>query len=278
MKVTALVASLFVVGCAPALSSMQPAHVAKKHHVQASIGMDVSVPTGTISDAIDAGGVLADAAEERDLTDAEVTQLYQAGAALALNPPSATPHIGIGFTVVDNFELSLRYSTSALRLGGRYQFLSKEKHGIDATAGLGIGYYVLGLPIGDTLRVVELEDFTRWQIDVPIVFGTHGSWYRLWGGPRFMYTRFGTALKLVIPEIPTVTQGLTELASFGGNGFYVGAQGGVAVGYKHVFLGFELTLVQLFMGGKLDVFQQTRATLDLDSFIVYPSLGLMGEF
>ena len=59
---------------------------------------------------------------------------------------------------------------------------------------------------------------------------------------------------------------------------YVGGQAGVAVGYKYVFLGFELTMVQLFMDGKLDVFQKTRATYDLDSFIVYPAIGLMGEF
>jgi hypothetical protein len=270
--------SLLGVGCAPALSSFQPAHVAKKHHVQAEIGMDVSIPTGTISDAIDASVVLVDASEKRELTEDEVTKLYTAGAALLLNPPSATPHIGIGFTVVDNLEVALRYSTSALRLGGRYQFLTKEKHKVDATVGLGFGYYVLALPIGDTLKIVELEDFTRFQIDVPLVFGTHGSWYRLWAGPRFMYTRFGTELKLAIPEIPAVTAGRTELASFGGNGFYVGGQAGVAIGYKHVFLGFELTMVQLFMDGKLDVFQITRATLNLDSFIVYPAIGLMGEF
>jgi hypothetical protein len=37
-------------------------------------------------------------------------------------------------------------------------------------------------------------------------------------------------------------------------------------------------MVQLLMNGKLDVLGTTRATLDLDSFIVYPAIGLMGEF
>ncbi len=263
-------------GCAPALSSMQPAHVAPKHHVQAEFGMDVSVPTGTLLDAIDAADTLVKAAGERDLTDGEVQQVYKAAAATLLNPPSATPHVGVGFTVVDNLEISLRYATSSLRLGSRYQFLNKAKHGIDASAGLGLGYFVLDLPL-DAIPIIKLEDFSRFQVDVPIVFGTRGSWYRLWGGPRFMYTRFGTELKLEIEASSTVSA-KTELASFSGNGFYVGGQAGVAVGYKYVFLAFEFTFVRLIMNGDLSVLQKPVEKFDLSSNIVYPSLGLMGEF
>lgn len=275
----AFVASLSAAGCAPALSSMQPAHVAPKGHVQAELGMDISIPTGPISDLIDVATTIVDYADDRELTQQEVDQLYDAAGGLVLNPPSVTPHIGVGYTPVDNLEVSLRFATSSLRLGGRYQFLSKEKHGIDASAGLGVGYYILPMPLGDTLQIVELEDFTRWQIDVPIVFGTHGNWYRLWGGPRFMYTNFGTSLRLAIPEIVgEAIAARTELASFGGHAFYVGAQGGVAVGYKHVFFGFELTLVQLISNGSLQVLEQTVRELDHSSFIVYPALGFMGEF
>jgi hypothetical protein len=259
---------------------MQPAHVAPKHHAQAEFGMDVSIPTGTISDAIDAAITLGQIANEktRKLTDAEVETIYRGASGFVLNPPSATPHVGVAFTVVNNLEISLRYATSSLRLGGRYQFLTKEKHKVDASVGLGLGYFVLGLPLGDVLKVIELEDFTRFQLDVPIVFGTRGSWYRLWGGPRFLYTRFGTSLKLAIPEIPGITEGRFELASFGGNGFYAGGQAGVAVGYKYVFLAFELTVVRLMMNGNLKIFQRPVANFDLGSTIVYPAIGLIGEF
>ncbi len=258
---------------------MQPAHVAKKHHAQAEFGMDVSVPTGTISEAITAAETLVKYSKERDLTDAEVQQLYKAGESALLNPPGTTTHVGVGFTVVDNLEVSLRYATSSLRLGGRYQFLNKEKHKVDASVGLGFGYYVLSIPLGDIFDpILKLEDFTRFQVDVPLVFGTRGSWYRVWGGPRFMYTRFGTELNLDILPIPGVSAGRKELASFGGNGFYVGAQGGVAVGYKYVFLAFELTVVRLLMNGDLNVLNKSVASLDLGSNIIYPALGLMGEF
>jgi hypothetical protein len=274
LSIAALAAAALCAGCAPALSSFQPAHVAPKHHVQAEVGMDVSVPTGTIVEAIETGVAAATVAAEnqRPLSDAEIERIYQAGASLVLNPPSATPHVGVAFTVIDNLEINLRYATSSLRLGGRYQFLKKEVHGVDASAGLGVGYFLFGLPLSG-LPVLNLDDFSRWQIDVPLVFGTHGTWYRVWGGPRFMYTYFGTELRLELPQLPD-----PELASISGHGFYMGAQGGVAIGYKYVFLGFELTLVQLLMRGKFEVLNKTVRDLDVDSFIVYPTIGLMGEF
>lgn len=264
-------------GCAPALSTFQPAHVAPKHHVQAEVGMDISVPTGTIIDAIDTGVSTAIVAAEgkRELTEEEIERLYRAGTSLTLNPPSVTPHVGVAFTVVDNLEVGLRYATSSLRLAGRYQFLKKQDHGVDATVGLGVGYFLFGLPLSG-LPVLNLDDFSRFQLDVPLLFGTHGTWYRVWGGPRFMYTHFGTELNLEIPD--TYGFGKIELASVSGNGFYVGGQGGVAVGYKYVFLGFELTLVELIMRGRFEVLNKPVRDLDVDSFIVYPTIGLMGEF
>jgi len=268
-----LALALATTGCAPALSTLQPAHVAKKGHVQAELGMDVSIPTGTIVSAIDAGRSISAVAQERELTEEEVNRIYDAATGLLLNPPSAVPHIGVAVTVADHFEVGLRYSTGALRGGVRYQFLTHEKHGVDATVGLGIAGYFLSFPVNDVLGVLEIDDFRRWQFDVPLVFGKKGNWYRLWGGPRLMFTTFGTEMTLNLPS-----SGSVELASFSGNGFYVGAQGGVALGYKYVFLGFELTMVELLSAASIDVVGQRVLDFNHNSFIVYPSIGLMGEF
>ncbi|KYF77607.1 hypothetical protein BE17_26765 [Sorangium cellulosum] len=269
--------SFWACGCAPALSTFQPAHVADKGHVQAELGLDVSVPTGAIASVVDAGVVLANIAESRELTEGERLTLFEAGGALALNPPSVTPHIGVGYTALDRWELNLRYTGSALRLGTRYQLLKRDKHGVDLTAGAGVGRYVIDLPIGSILGLVELEDFTRWQIDLPIQIGTAGTWYRVWGGPRLMFTTFDTALVVDLPAF-TGYPGERELASFSGTGLYVGGQAGVALGYKHVFLGFELTLAEIFSSGELAVLGERAVAVDLDSFIIYPSIGLMLEF
>ncbi|HTN90491.1 MAG TPA: hypothetical protein VL242_42755 [Sorangium sp.] len=269
--------SFWACGCAPALSTFQPAHVADKGHVQAELGLDVSVPTGAIASVVDAGVVLANIAESRELTEGERLTLFEAGGALALNPPTVTPHIGVGYTALDRWELNLRYTGSAFRLGTRYQLLKRDKHGVDLTAGAGVGRYVIDLPIGSILGLVELEDFTRWQIDLPIQIGTAGTWYRVWGGPRLMLTTFDTALVVDLPA-STGYPGERELASFSGTGLYVGGQAGVALGYKHVFLGLELTLAEIFSSGELAVLGERAVAVDLDSFIIYPSIGLMLEF
>ena len=48
-------------GCAPSLSTMQPAHIAPKGHVQATAGIEVSAPTATFTRVIDAGKALSQA-------------------------------------------------------------------------------------------------------------------------------------------------------------------------------------------------------------------------
>ena len=264
-------------GCAPALSTFHPAHVADKGHFQAEVGMDFAIPTGTIEEVIEAGVALAGAASERELQEAERKEVFDAAVALTLNPPSPVQHIGLAYTPLKNWEIGLRYSVSALRLGTRFQILENKKHKVDFSIGAGVSRYVLEFPVSSILGIVELDDFTRWQFDFPIQVGKSGDWYRVWGGPRIMLTTFGTALRMNLPAV-TGSPGDVELASFSGTGFYLGAQGGFALGYKHVFFAVELTLAQLFSGGELRVLEQQVQEVDLDSFIVYPAFGLMLEF
>jgi hypothetical protein len=267
--------SLLSFGCAPALSTFHPAHVAEKGHFQAELGMDIAIPTGTIAEVIEAGVALVDVARQRELETAERKELFDAGVAVALNPPSVVQHIGLAYTPLENWEIGLRYSVSAIRLGSRFQILKNKKHDVDLSIGAGVSRYVFDLPVGSILGFVELEDFSRWQFDFPIQVGKSGDWYRVWGGPRIMLTTFSTALKM---DLPPVTGEPDEVASFKGTGAYIGGQGGVAFGYKHVFFAVELTLAQLFSGGELNILQQQALEVDLDSFIVYPAFGLMLEF
>jgi hypothetical protein len=264
-------------GCAPALSTFQPAHVAEKGHFQAELGMDVSIPTGTIVEVIQAGVALVEVAQERELQQAERKELFDAGVALTLNPPSVVQHIALAYTPLDNWEIGLRYSVSAIRLGTRYQITENKKHDVDFSIGAGVSRYVLGFPVNDIVGIVELDDFERWQFDFPIQIGKSGNWYRVWGGPRIMITTFGTQLTMNLPAV-TGSPEEVELASFSGTGVYVGAQGGFALGYKHVFFAVELTLAELFSGGELNAFGQQALEVDLDSFIIYPAFGLMLEF
>ncbi len=265
-------------GCAPALSTFQPAHVPDAGHVQAELGTDVSIPTGTIGDVVDAAIDLANAARGRELTNEEEVALFDAGASLGVHAPSPVPHIGIAFAPLDQFEVGLRYSGSAIRLGVRGQFLKEKEHGVDMSVGLGASYFSYSFPVGNVLYVLELEDFKRWQFDLPILFGKKRDWYRLWGGPKALFTTFGTSLVLSLPEVPGVRGGKTELASFDGTGLYLGAQGGAAVGYKHVFFGFEMSMAYMAASWDMAVLDEPVRSKKVNSLIVAPGFALMAEF
>ena len=155
--------------------------------------------------------------------------------------------------------------------------LDQDKNGVDLTAGLGVGRYVYEFPVSSVLDVIELEDFTRWQFDLPILIGNHSDYHRFWAGPRLMGTTFGTELVYNAYPIPGLPERSAVLASVSGTSCYLGAQSGIAVGYKKVFVGFELTIVQALIRAELEAFGRRRE-FELGGLIIYPALGLLGEF
>ncbi len=271
-----LTAGLLGFGCAPALSSFTPAHVAPKHHVQAEVGFDVSVPTGTISDIVNEGPALAAAAHDHELTEDEQRRLFRAGAALALNPPSLVSHVGVAYSLLDHFEIGGRLTPGAWRLGVRYQLLQQTLQSVDGSVSLGGGHYSYEFPLSDQVPLVHLEDFSRWQVDAAFLVGRHGDWYRVWGGPRLLFSSYGTELVFEQPSIPGGTGDKRVLASLDGAATYLGGQVGAALGYKHVFVGFELTMAKFWTSASLQL-DETKRDLDLQSFIVYPGFALLLE-
>lgn len=265
---------LLSAGCAPALSSFTPAHVPARHHLQAEAGLDVSIPT-QIADIVDEGVSLAARARNRELTDEEQRRLFRAGMALALDPPSVVTHLGVGYTLLDRFEINGRLSSGAWHLGGRYQFLDQLLHGVDGTLAIGGGHYSYEFPISDQIPLIELEDFSRWQVDASFLVGRRGDWYRYWAGPRALFSTYGTELTFDQPAV-----GLGEdkrvLASIDGTSAYVGGQLGGALGYKKVFLGLELTCVKFWSTADIKILDRSTQ-VKVPSFIVYPGLALMFE-
>lgn len=260
-------------GCAPSLATMQPAHVAPRGHVQATAAVEVGVPKGGVDAVVDNGRALVAAAQSGMLTDEQKWKLFDAAANLVASPPSASQHLAIAYTVVDRTEASLRYVGGGWRLGGRYQVLRREDAPLDVVVGLGASRSTTPIPLGNILPVVEIEDFTRWTFDLPILAGTSGEWFRVWFGPRLLYTRFDTRMRLELyaDEVQTAT--------FVGSAFYYGGQVGAAIGYRKVFFGVELTMAALTGSATATTMLAvpTRKT-ELSGFVTYPAFGLMGEF
>ncbi|HEY0706471.1 MAG TPA: hypothetical protein VGG33_06735, partial [Polyangia bacterium] len=267
---------LAVSGCASALSSFQPAHVGPKGQVRAEVGSDVAIPTATIASSLDAAKTLASAARTRELSEAEKTELFKAGLNLALNAPSLVNHVGITYNPADQWEVGLRYAGSAWRLGGRRQLLTQTTDGTDLSVGVGVSRATYEFPISDIIDVVRLNDFERWNIDVPITAGWQGPAHRIWLGPRLAYMHHSASMTIQVPGDPT---GVAEddVASSEGDGFFVGALAGAAVGYRWLFVAAELSIVRLLGDAELNVFGRTTSA-DTSSWIITPGLALMGEF
>jgi hypothetical protein len=259
-------------GCATALSSFQPAHVPPAGHVQAEAGLDVSVSAGGINKIVDAARTLDDSASQGGmLSDADKRTILQGGAQLGLNPPALIPHAGIAYAFAPGWEVSGRFAASGWRVAARRQVLEQDEASVDLSVGLGFGAAAFDPPVHRVLETVEVNNFSRWNIDVPVTFGRHDSWYRWWAGPRVAYSRMSQDMTLAIPGQPTVS------GSVSGYGLYLGGTAGLAFGYGSLFIGPELTLVRLV--GRADVTALgTTDRVDLDAFVIYPAFALMGEF
>lgn len=268
----ALAVAIVLGGCAPSLSNMQPAHVAPKGHLLAEAGMDISVPTGALADVLETADTLEDAARSRKLTDGEKLRIFDAGAGVVLNPPGFATHFGVAYSLFHRFELSLRHASAAWRAGARFQILEQAGHGVDLTAGVGFARYVYELPVPGISHILEVDDFKRWQIDFPILVGRQASWYRWWAGPRIMLTSFSAGLTLGLPGEPLLA------ATVDGKGLYYGVQVGGALGFRYAFAAFELTLAQLRAKPHLEASMLGSRDVDVSSFIVYPSVGLLFQF
>jgi hypothetical protein len=260
-------------GCAPSLATMQPARVGPKGSVQVTAAMEVAIPTGTISRTLDVAQAISVRAANGDpISDADRQQLFTAAINVIASPPSLSPLFAVAYAVSDRFEVGLRYAGQGWRLGGRYQPLRHEDGPFDLVVGLGVARSAYKIPIAELIPVVEVDDFTRWTFDVPVTVGTSRSWFRVWIGPKLVYSRFDTAVRLVIPnELP-------EIASFDGHSMFIGGVGGVALGYRNLFFGIELTVGQL--SGSTNTALSTAGVLrsaELSGTVVYPAFGLMGE-
>jgi hypothetical protein len=241
--------------------------------VLASGGFEIGVPVGGIVDVIDTGKQLSDRARAGEmLTDDDKWRIFDAGVNLLLEGATVGPHFSFAYSLLDRLELNLRYAGTAWRFGGRFQFLDHLRGApFDMTAGIGVSRFTYEFPLSDQIPVLQLDDFSRWQVDIPLLIGTSRDFFRVWVGPKFMFTSFETQLTLKIPATSEMT-----VARFDGNAIWVGGQGGVAVGYRHVFLAFELTLAEGFGTAHFTAIGLNPPTHDthLSSFIVFPSFGL----
>ena len=271
-----VLAAANLLGCAVGLSSNQPAHVAARGHVHFEAGVDVSYPTGTAPRVIDAAESVEDASHQRALSDAEKRTILEGGAAIAMNPPAAIPHVGLDYGIAERWEVGARFATSGWRLAGRRQLLTQDRDGIDLSLGLGVGRAIFTPPVESVFEKLHVDDFSRWNLDLPIALGRHGSWYRVWGGPRLLLSWVSQTMTLTLDDVGTA-EPVRVTAQYSGRGLYAGGYAGAALGYRSLFIGPELTLAYVFGSADVDALG-SRQSVPIGSLVIYPAFAVMGEF
>jgi hypothetical protein len=240
-------------------------------HFQGEFGTDLSLSAGAYNKVVDASVALNDASNTRTLTDEEKRKIIEGGANLGMNPPAIIPHVGLAYAPWRSWELGARLATSGWRLAVRHQFLEQQEAGFDFSVGFGAGGALFDPPISRVLDKLRAEGFSRWNLDVPIAIGKHGSWYRWWGGPRLVYSTTSQDMILTIPNEAEVR------GTVAGHAFYVGGHAGAALGFRSLFIGPELTLVRLLGSAEVTAIG-TTTRVSINAFVVYPAFAVMGEF
>src|SRR5262245_29529147 len=174
-------AALGASACGTSLSSFQPAHVPEQGKLHAELGIDVSYPTGTFRKVVNAARAVEDVAEVRALSDDEKRTILEGGVAVGVDPPAAIPHFGVAYAPWQSWELGLRLTTAGWRLAVRRQLLGQVDSGVDLSVGLGAGRSLFDPPVDSVLDRLTFDGFSRWNFDLPVALGRHGSWYRVWG-------------------------------------------------------------------------------------------------
>ncbi|RKH46350.1 hypothetical protein [Corallococcus llansteffanensis] len=268
-------------GCATPLSTMQTAKTLSPGQVQVTGSVGVFVPVGTFAQVVDVGidqgREAKDAIEEGrpyELTEEDQQRLLTAGVALVVAPPGVNPELMVRVGVLDGLDLGGRYSGNSLRFDGKVRLAhgGKDNHrSYDLALGLGVSKHLFSGAVLDVLEVVQLGDFSRFDVEVPLYLSAeYGDVFKLYGAPKYVYshTRMDPELVDFSKQGAPVTGFDVSLPATVSSHF-VGSTVGIALGYRYVHIYAELTGGYAFC--RPNIFGAKR---DIGGMTFLPSFGL----
>ncbi len=254
-----VLALLLGTGCASNLSTLQTARPLARGQLHVSVGAGAFVPLGQIAEVVDIGidqsdNLLdaADSGEPVQISVEEQQRMLTAGIALAVAPPGGLTEFMIRAGVLDNFDVGLRYSGISLRLDGKYRFFHRgggeevpelRRRSFDMALGVGVARHFFKSPALDLLKLVEIDDFSRYDVEVPLYLSAdYGDIFKLYAAPKYVYSRTSMDQKLIaLAEEGSGGSGGQVLLPSRVHSHFAGSTVGFAVGYKYVHFYAELT-------------------------------------
>ncbi|MGZ3459325.1 MAG: hypothetical protein ACXU86_12580 [Archangium sp.] len=291
MKSLLLLVLLTATGCATSLSTMQTAKPLARGQVQVSGALGVFAPVGPLGSLIDQGVIQGkaikkaiDEGQPYHLAEQDAQKLLGVGMALAVAPPGPSNELMIrtGLLESNRLDVGLRLSTTSLRFDGKVRLAhggtpedsplpELQRKSYDLALGVGVSRHLFQSPVLDALEVVKIDDFSRWDVEVPVYLSMDlGDIFKLYAAPKYIYSRTSLDSKLVdyAQQGKDVSGFDLALPAEVSSHFY-GASVGFALGYKYVHLYAELTAG--YTACRPVLFGQPR---DLGGVTLYPSVGL----
>jgi len=282
-----LLALALVTGCASNLSTLQTAKPLAQGQFQVSLGAGAFIPAGQIVDlvdlAIDEGEKIKEDVEngERvELTEEDQQRILTSGVALAVAPPGLVNEVMIRAGVVENLDVGLRYSGVSWRLDTKFRFFhagdgedvpENKRKSIDMAIGLAGSRHSFKSPVLDLLKIVKIDDFSRWDVEVPLYLSTDfGDILRLYAAPKYVYSRTKLDQTLInFAEQGRDVSGFDVGLPAKVKSEFVGSTFGVSLGYKYVHVFAEITGGYTFC--KPELFGLQR---NLGGATFYPAVGI----
>jgi|GEM_PF-931212 len=291
MRIALLLALLTVTGCASTLSTMQTAKPLARGQVRVSGAAGLFIPAGQLgtllSQGISEGQSIKDAilaGQAYHLAEADAQRLLGVGLALAVAPPGPSNELMLrtGLLASHDLDVGLRLSTTSLRFDGKVRLAhggdpeddalpDYRRKSYDVALGVGVSRHLFKSPVLDALEIVQINEFSRWDLEVPVYVSLDlGDIFKLYGAPKYIYSRTSLDSRLV-----DYSQGGQDVTGFDVglparvSSHFVGASVGVALGFRYVHVYAELT------GGynacRPVLFGQER---NLGGVTLYPAVGL----
>jgi hypothetical protein len=291
MRLLPLSVLLLATGCASNLASMQTAKPLARGQLQVSGGVGFFAPAGQVVTVIDQGirqgkaiKAAIDSGEPYSLSEEDAQTLLGVGLALAVAPPGSSNELMIRAGVLEDntLDLGLRLSTASVRGDAKFRLLHSgdgldsplpdhQRKSFDIALGLGVSRHLFKSPVLDTLEFVKIDDFSRWDIEVPLYMSMDlGDILKLYAAPKYIHSSTRLDQKLV--DWSQFGQAVTgfdlALPSRVTSQFY-GTSVGFALGYKYVHLYAELTAGYTYC--RPVILGRER---DLGGVTLYPSVGI----
>jgi hypothetical protein len=291
MRLLALLGLLAATGCASSLSSMQTAKPLARGQVQVSGAAGLFVPASQLVSVVDLGinqgRAIQDAIERGEpyqLSEEDVQRVLTAGVALAVAPPGASNELMLraGLLEGSDLDVGLRLSASSLRGDLKLRLAhagdledsplpEHKRKSFDLALGVGLSRHFFRGPVMEVLGVVQLDDFSRWDVEVPLFASADfGDILKLYTVPKYVFGRTSLDQRLVdSAELGSGLSGLDLRLPARVDSHFAGATLGLALGYRFIHFYAELTAGYTWCRPQL--FGQAR---ELGGVTLFPAVGI----